>query len=714
MNDVTQNGTGGLRALGRALGGCLLALSLAGPVQARDWVVQGPAALSALSARVSAGDVLDLAPGNYPELVLYKVSGRADAPITVRSQDPANPARIARMNLRETSHIVLSNLYFDYRYTANDDPSLRPFQVFTTRDLTIRNSVFDGDMAPAGADAIERGPRPTAFGLAVRASNGVRIENNEIRRFFRGLVVSDTVNIDVRGNDLHDMRMDGMNFAQVERVKISHNTIHDFLRAANAGDHADMIQFWTAGTTRPSRDIEISNNILNSGEGLFTQSILMRNELVDRGKAGPEMFYRNITIRDNVIINAHLHGITVGETDGVTIANNTLIRNRFSQGDSADPKLWIPSIRVARSARDVRIEKNVVGEIVGPVGQPGWSVEGNLLIQDLSPERPNYYDTLFVAARTGLPDDLSNFDYLPNGPLAGAGVGAPLLDRLSGVATAFQPVMRVKTTPESGMGFAFDAGQTVLPAGVDPAQVRYTWQIGKVAPQEGAHLTMSFQQPGTYRVALTATLPDGQSRTALGQIAVRDGRVLTFDPKIGRLISHVGAEPTALSTIPLSPGGLEFGLGGGSIQVPPAMIAPFFGAEKFTLTMRLRALGDYKSAGEIARVHQSLIIKATGRGTLTVEFWPANGQRLFLRTRRIPLYDGKWHDLSFAYDSAAHHFEVRAEGKVIGEGTVSGETRPMEYWGLSLGYPFGNQASFHGEIEALELDALGPAVAGVL
>ena len=195
---------------------------------------------------------------------------------------------------------------------------------------------------------------------------------------------------------------------------------------------------------------------------------------------------------------------------------------------------------------------------------------------------------------------------------------------------------------------------------------------------------------------------------------MRDSRVLSFDPRIGRIISHVGGEPEALSTIALSPGALQFGFGSGAIDVPATMIAPFFGADAFKLSMRLRAIGDYKSAGEIVRIHKSLIIKATGRGTFTVEFWPANGQRLYLRTKAIPLYDGKWHDLSFAYDSDARRFEVRAGGKLIGQGAVSGETRPMEYWGLALGNPFGERVSFHGELETLELDAAGPAVTGTL
>ncbi|WP_417807506.1 right-handed parallel beta-helix repeat-containing protein [Thioclava sp.] len=701
------------RVFQRGTLGCVMAMALIAPAQARDWSVSGADALANVIGQLAPGDVVALEPGDYPALNLSKLAGDEGEPITFRSSDPQHPARIERMDLREVSHLVFDDLLFDYDFTSDDKANLRPFQVFTARDVTIKNSVFDGDLAPPMAGSPEHNPLPTAFGLALRASSGLHIENNEFRRFFRGVVVSDCVDIAVRGNDIHDMRMDGMNFAQVERVTITGNHIHDFLRAAALADHADMIQFWTSGTSRPSRDILIADNIFNSGMGLFTQSILMRNELVDRGKAGDEMFYRNVTIRDNVIINAHLHGITLGQADHVEIANNTLIHNAFSQGVEADPKLWIPQIRVARDARDVVIEKNVVGEIAGPVGQTDWSVKDNLLIQDVSPSRPNFYDTLFVAARTGLPDDLRNFDYLPGSALAGSGIGAPQLDQLAQQAT-LQPVMRIGAAPEGGKELLFDAAKTVLPAGIDPSKVTFDWQIGRADKIAGAKVPFTFERPGNYRITLTAMLPDGQSRSAQGQIVVRDSRVLTFDPEIGRIVSHVGAEPEVLSTIAVSPGALEFGAGGGAVDVPAKMIAPFFGSNTFKLSMRLRAMGDFKSAGEVVRIHQSLIIKATGRGTFTVEFWPANGHRLFLRTKRIPLYDGKWHDVSFEYDAAKSHFKVHGDGALIGQGKVSGETRPMEYWGLSLGNPFGVKDSFHGEVEALELDATGPAVAGAL
>ena len=93
-----------------------------------------------------------------------------------------------------------------------------------------------------------------------------------------------------------------------------------------------MIQFWTNGTTSPSTNITISENFLDSGNGEWTQSIFMRNEAVDSQGAGTEMFYQNVLIENNVIYNAHTHGITVGEADGLIIRNNTILQN-YDLGD---------------------------------------------------------------------------------------------------------------------------------------------------------------------------------------------------------------------------------------------------------------------------------------------------------------------------------------------------------------------------------------------
>lgn len=384
-------------------------------------------ALQTAISTASPGTVITLAAGDYGRFDLRSMVMPPDQPLVLRGPDGEGEARITGLLLRGVENLVLENLVFDYSFTPGDPGYLRPFQINGSRGITIRASVFDGDVAQGlGPDSDGFG---TAFGLSLRGSTGITLEDSEIRGFFRGLVVSESTDILVRGNDIHDLRMDGMNFSQVERVRIEDNHIHDFTRSLDSGDHSDMIQFWTNGTTAPSRDIVISNNVLNSGDGWYTQSIFMRNDQVDRGLAGPEMFYRDVLITQNVIINAHLHGIAVGETDGLTISNNTVIRNVRSEGEDDNPPLWNPRISVGPASRRVQILRNVVSRIAGYETQGDWDVTDNLLIQDAGRLGSGaFYDAVFANARSGNPQDLASFAYKPGGPLEGAGLGA---DRLA-------------------------------------------------------------------------------------------------------------------------------------------------------------------------------------------------------------------------------------------------------------------------------------------
>ena len=154
----------------------------------------------------------------------------------------------------------------------------------------------------------------------------------------------------------------------------------------------------------------------------------MRNDLVDRGLAGPEMFYRDVLITQNVIINAHLHGIAVGETDGLTLSNNTVIRNARSEGEDDNPALWNPRISVAGASRRVQILRNVVSRIAGHDNQGDWAVADNVFIQDQGRLVAGVaYDVAFANARDGNPQDLATFAYRPGGPLDGVGLGAERL-----------------------------------------------------------------------------------------------------------------------------------------------------------------------------------------------------------------------------------------------------------------------------------------------
>lgn len=398
------------------------------PVGLRAETVQvgSAAALQEAIAGAPGGTVLQLAAGNYGRLDLNGLIMPADQPLVLRG-DAAGGSVITGMMLRDVQNIVLENILFDYTFSPDDSPRLRVFQVSDSSGVTIRNSVFDGDVAQ-GVSAVSDG-FGTAFGLDLRGSRGVTVEYNEIRGFYRGLKANRCRDLIIRGNDVHDIRMDGMNFAQIDGGLIEGNYIHDFNRSLNSRDHSDMIQFWTEDTTAPSRDIVIRDNVLSSGGGWYTQSIFMRNERVDKGNAGPEMYYQNITIANNVIINAHLHGISIGASDGLTISNNTLIRNARSEGQRRNPLLWTPRINVAPRSQDVEIQRNVTSRIDGYDNQADWTVADNLLVQDRGQAQSGvFYDAVFADARTGNPQDLASFSYRPGGALDGTGLGASRLD----------------------------------------------------------------------------------------------------------------------------------------------------------------------------------------------------------------------------------------------------------------------------------------------
>lgn len=386
-----------------------------------------PETLRSELAAATAGTVLQLSPGTYGVLELRGLAGAAGAPITLISAYPDNRAVLTGLELRQVRHIVLDNIVFDYTFDSEHARHLRPFQVLSSVDVTITNSLFDGDVA-RGVSETDDG-FGTAFGFGLRDTDGFTFEGNEVRNFFRGTVMSQSRNLVVRDNDLHDIRMDGMNFAEVVDVVIEGNHIHDFNRSIASTDHADMIQFWTNRTDSPSRNIVIRNNVLNSGAGWFTQSIFMRNDMVDRGLAGDEMFYRNILIEENVILNAHLHGITVGETDGLIIRNNTVVRNATSEGPRDNPNLYVPQIRVGEASRDVTVARNVVSRIVGHTGQAGWQVTDNLFVQDRTRLEAGFYGLIFSPLALEDPRRIDGFVPLPGGPLDGAGIGAT---RLSG------------------------------------------------------------------------------------------------------------------------------------------------------------------------------------------------------------------------------------------------------------------------------------------
>ena len=366
-------------------------------------------ALVAAIRGARGGETLLVGGGDWPRLDLsgLRPAGR----VTIAPADPASPPAFLTASVRNCADLSFAGLLFDYRYRTTDKDWVKPFIFAGCSGLTFQGCVFDGDIATGRPEAYANG---FAFGYGPDIADcaGTTIEGCELARWFNSLVMRRCTDTVIRGNRIHSGRMDALKLTGMTRVLIEGNDIRDFFTSLDSPDHCDMIQFFTNGTDAPSVGIIIRGNTLDIGRGLYTQSIFMRNEEVDTGRQSFEaMAYRDVLIEENVIVNAQAHGITVGETIGLTIRNNTILHADGGQPDGADASVEIPKINLKDASRDVLVERNVthpVWSMAQPwarlnTAQPGWTVRDNLFWQDSDPAAPGHVSAYLVDG-SWLPD----------------------------------------------------------------------------------------------------------------------------------------------------------------------------------------------------------------------------------------------------------------------------------------------------------------------
>ena len=359
-----------------------------------------PAELISVLQTVTGGETIRLSGGNYGVLSLTHGTGITLGfieTVTLSAADPAHPPVFSGMVLHDVTNLSFEDVSFKYTHIPDRPVFEKPFRLIGALDICFNRCLFDGDMAPQEPTQHAQGGLgktkigyPVGFGLDITRSVGITLEDCTIRRFLRGLLVQDSDDITLSGNDLYGIRMEAMAFAAVQGVVIEHNQIHDIIRPSQEARIGEMIHFWTNCTIRPSTNIVIRNNTLDVCAGLHSRSIVLRNDIVQTGFADEEMFFRAIRIEDNLIANGHANGIVVGETAGLTICNNTVLR-----ADGADGFIAVPQIHVAPAATGVTIRQNACAAISGHEGQADWQVEHNVIIQDRDPDASGWYEDVF-------------------------------------------------------------------------------------------------------------------------------------------------------------------------------------------------------------------------------------------------------------------------------------------------------------------------------
>lgn len=670
---------------------------------ATTYTVSTAAELKDALARAGGGDTILLDEGDYGQLTL---NGYTSA-VTLKSADPAHPASFSSMDLDNSANLTFDGITFDYSYASSDQLWSRPFEISNCNNITITNSTFDGDLA-SNRSAVDDG-HGFAIAFSANGCSDLAITNTEFYNFHRGTVISQSQGVSLVGNEMHSLRSDGMDFAEVRDVLIEDNHLHDFRGSPASGDHGDFIQFWTSGTDSPSSDITIRGNTLDIGAGTYTQSIFIRNEMVDTGAAGEEMFYQNILIEDNTIYNDHLHGISVGETAGLTIRNNSVLHANGDPIDDLAGGLSIPAINLAANSTGVTVTENLTGGVSGYSGQTGWVVSDNLHVQDTNPDAPNYYGTVFVTSSMSAVDGRHHFVILPGHPAETAGIGssATLFDD---APDELSPLFNIRSSANAtGEVFIFDARLTADLTGLlDASDARYHWEFGDGTTADGIIVEHRFAEGGSYTATLSVIQPNGPSASTTDIVEYRGADLLSFDATQGGfLVEGYGSDTlVGISAAALAGSSGHFGLNlggtGTAASVASSNLMPLFQTDNFEISFNLQADQGTSSHGEIFRLHNSFIASVDASGALSFQVFTEDGKFTTVTSSGVSLLDGEAH--AVAIDLEDGQLTLTVDGKVSGVQAVTAETNPLGYWDLDFGNPWGSK-NFEGTLTGFDINA---------
>ena len=645
--------------------------------------------MSAL-ANADGGETILLESGNYGDFGLWNVHhpfAKFASEVTIKSADPADPAVFSSVKITGVDNLTFDSLKFDYVANIGSPTFKKPFFVNKSSDIIFKNSIFDGDLA-RGVGETEDG-FGTGFGIYITNSSDVKVDNNEFFNWYRAGVFGSVDNLSVKENEVHKIGSDGFNFADVDDVLIEANYIHDFEKSPENGSHMDMIQFWTSGTNDPSTNIVIRQNILDSGSGSQTQSIFMRNEMVDAYGAGQEMYYRNILIEDNVILNAHTHGITVGETLGLNIKNNTILHNQ----DSADRGLVnVPTIHVKDASQNVVIANNIVPRL-DLDSTENRLVENNVVVQRDNAAGENYYGDLFVNGLADSNATLADLMAVPGGTIEQLNAGSSLTrftstpDNLSGV------IHDQAGTGLSLLSHVFEISEFYGPNGkLDLAGAEVTWDFGDGTKGNGLSEAHSFARSGTYEVSASVNLADGRAVEVRKTIEVQTPVALHAD--FGETAEDQSNIPNPVT---MRDGvTFEAGQDGNAVRLNDGLVSygrgpEFINNSEFSVLFDFKKdYGDESASGRVIYFARSFVI-SVGTDGISAQLNTSAGSK-WVSADKIGVHDSDWHRVALTFSGETGAAILYVDGVEVGR--VTGLDGGIQIGSVShdlhLGDPFGS------------------------
>lgn len=252
-------------------------------------------------------------------VALVACSGAVSAPV-----GPATPATLAARLKTAQAGETIRLAPGDYGIVTFPRGTNAPAITIDAAAATFTGLVLNkvGGVTIRGGKVV--GPGGRSYGISIRSSDNVRIEGMRISGAHRGVVVNESSNVALVGNELTGLISDGINVALSDHVLVERNRCHDFSpnlavfdasgKRLRDGDHPDCIQAWSRPTRAPVSDVRVLDNVAEGNmQGIFFGNH-MRDGVNDGG-------FDRVTIRGNRL-KVTMSGIVLDEGRDSVVEGN--------------------------------------------------------------------------------------------------------------------------------------------------------------------------------------------------------------------------------------------------------------------------------------------------------------------------------------------------------------------------------------------------------
>jgi len=561
-------------------------------------------------------------------------------PVHITSANPSDPVDISRIYLNDVDNLKVSGVAVDSTGTFvpefQGDVDINNSSAIELTDITFTS---DGTMYydPSLSSSVDGG----RLGM-INDSSDITITDTSGSNYFNGWAMIESSDITLENNELSEMQGDGIKMREVEDVLIKDNELRDFAASPNEVNHSDFIQLHASGADTASKNVTITGNVMETGNGSSVQGIWI-------GSAEHE--HENITITDNLIYTGSANGIGINDTKGAVVSGNTLLWNPEAETIKAGGNTsFEPSIRTSDNVSDITISNNIAPRYAL---ETTGSMSGNI---DLSyqPGDANYVGNHFVNAVDGGDIGPADWQLLEDSPFVGTGASA---SQPNGVLP--EPAPEPAPEPEP------DPAPEPAPES-DP-------QLGLEPPQQDPTPEPEDPEPDTQ--------VGGAQATTLFAADFEDGLtdLSGFDSEL-----RSGSETNIVNT----PDGRGYEIGSSKMVRLESDNDQIHSLDSFGFEMEITVL-DSDDTGRF--LHFPRVFEASVERDGTVTFELRTDEGIFeVTSGDVVINDGETHLFAVGYDDAAGKLSMSIDGTVVGTTEASGTTGEEVHHGLTVGSIWGN------------------------